>query len=59
MWALCGVALVAIVGWIKAWRDAKDWEVVCICLGDQYDRLQVEHYRQKEPKPEQRSMWLN
>jgi hypothetical protein len=36
------VALAAVIGWLKAYREAQDWERVCIVLGDQYDSLMVE-----------------
>jgi len=56
---LTGWALVASVLWLRERRESREWQVVCQCLGDQYDRLQAECVSPRQ-RPEQRSIgWLN
>lgn len=60
---LGAIALAAVVGWLKAYRDARDWEMVCQALGDEYDSLveeMTETERDELPlmQPKRESKWL-
>jgi hypothetical protein len=36
---------VALIGWLKASSDARDWRAVATTLGDEYDKLFTEQCR--------------
>lgn len=51
----------AIIGWIKAREDAREWADIARTMNWQYERLQLElaHRTSKVNVVEQRSQWLN
>ena len=59
---LAAVACIAVVGWLKSNREARDWAMVCHVLGDEYDKLVLELAQKGQPKMnvvEQRTRWIN
>lgn len=58
---LGALALAAVIGWLKAHREARDWERCCFTLGEQYD-LMLRETAAPRPFTESRKrgqQWLN
>lgn len=47
-----------IVLWLRERRESREWQIVCQCLGNEYDRLSAE-CRQPARVHVQESRWLN
>ncbi len=56
------VAAAAIIWAFKERQDARDWETVCVILGEEYDKVQTELAQRGQPLMnvvEQKTRWLN
>lgn len=63
-WYMCGasslLALAFLVMWLHERRESREWQVVCNCLGNEYDRLKLECRSSKPGNPiDQVTRWIN
>jgi len=56
---ITGWAMVASVLWLRERRESREWQVVCQCLGDQYDRLQAECVSPQRRVEQRGQRWVN
>lgn len=58
---LGAIGLAAVIGWLKAYREARDWERCCFTLGEQYDLMLQETTRQRPVTASRQrgQQWLN
>lgn len=60
---LACISGVALFGWLRERGNARDWELVCLTLGNEYDKLIVELYEAQHPEkgqlPKAVTRWVN
>lgn len=56
---LAGWALVATVLWLRERHESREWQIVCACLGNEYDRLQLQCMHPPQSQVQEKRRWLN
>lgn len=56
---LTGWALVTSVLWLRERRESREWQIVCQCLGNEYDRLQAQCMQPPSSQVQERRRWVN